>query len=418
MSEVCIKAARVCGTIAAPPSKSAAHRALIAAALSGQSRIRGIIPSKDMQATLRCLTALGCSFEQDGDTVVFGGRVHDPLDVADCGESGSTVRFFVPIFAALGVPVTFIGAGRLPERPMTTYETCLPPHGVVLTKPMRAGGILHIEGKLRGGRYEVAGDISSQFITGLLFALPLCDEDSEIVLTSPLQSAGYVDMTIETLKAASIDVRATENGWYIRGGQTYRLTDHTVEGDWSQAAFLLTAGAVGGDVAVLGLRRDSAQGDKRIESILRDMGADIAWEGDNLCCRRSDLHAIEADVSDVPDLVPILSVAAAAAVGTTRLYNAARLRLKESDRLQTTAALITSLGGKVEEREDELHIVGTPLVGGTVDGANDHRIVMSVAVAALLTEGDVIVTDAQSIAKSWPSFFEDYQQIGGVVREL
>ncbi len=417
MSVVSVQTSSVCGTVAAPPSKSAAHRALIAAALTGHSRIDGIIPSDDMKATLRCLAALGKPSLSDGSVVTFtdGG---DGDTVADCGESGSTLRFFVPIFAALGKEVTFIGKGRLPSRPMTTYEECLPAHGVTMTKPDSEGGILHISGQLRGGRFEVAGDVSSQFITGLLFALPLLTEDSDIVLTAPLQSAGYVDMTIEVLKEAGIRVTTTDSGYHVDGNQVYTLHDHTVEGDWSQAAFLLTAGAVGGDVTVTNLRRDSVQGDKRIEQLLAKMGADIAWDGDALRCRKSPLSAIEADVSDIPDLVPILSVAAAAAKGRTRLFNAARLRLKESDRLATTAAMITALGGKAEEYDDELCITGSALVGGTVDGANDHRIVMSAAVASLLTTDAVTVTDAHSISKSWPSFFEDYTRIGGNIHEL
>lgn len=418
MATVKVKADEACGVIAAPPSKSAAHRALIAAALSGDSRICGIAPSEDMAATLRCLSALGAAFERDGDTVAFSAVRSAGAPIADCGESGSTLRFFVPIFAALGKTVTFIGRGRLPARPMTTYEECLPSHGVTLTRPSIDGGIVTVSGRLCGGRYEVAGDVSSQFITGLLFALPLCEEDSEIVLTTPLQSGDYVEMTLCTLREAGIVVSKTASGYAIKGGQAYHLHAHTVEGDWSQAAFLLVAGALGGDIAVTNLRRDSIQGDKRIEALLAVMGADIFWEGDALRCRRSSLHGIEADVADVPDLVPVLSVAAAAADGTSRWYNAARLRIKESDRLATTAALITALGGVCEERADELVITGAPLHGGTVCGANDHRIVMSGAVASLAADGEVTLTDAHSIAKSWPDFFEVFKKWGGTVYEF
>ncbi len=417
MSVVAVRAKAISGIVQAPPSKSAAHRALIAAALSGNSRVDGIVPSQDMDATLRCLKALGCIPRVDGLRVSFAENGAGEA-IADCGESGSTLRFFVPIFAALGKEITFVGKGRLPLRPMTVYEECLPPHGVTMSRPACEGGIVHIKGRLCGGDYRVAGDVSSQFITGLLFALPLCEEDSRIVLTSPLQSAGYVDMTLAILHEAGIDVAKTADGYAVKGGQRYRLFDHTVEGDWSQAAFWLTAGAVGGELAVTGLRRDSLQGDKRIETLLSAMGADIQWENDVLVCRKAPLRAIEADVSDVPDLVPILSVAASAAEGTTRLYNAARLRLKESDRLQTTAALINALGGVAEEREDELLVTGTAFRGGKVDGANDHRIVMSAAVAALRCENEVTITDAHSVRKSWPTFFEEYMQIGGTVHEL
>ncbi len=408
----------LCGTVKAPPSKSAAHRALIAAALSGESAIHGIVPSEDMEATLRVLYGLGVDYTREGDTVTFHGMRREHEGVVDCGESGSTLRFFVPIFAALGKTVTFCGRGRLPERPLTTYEQCLPLHGVPLTKPSSAGAIVTASGKLRGGRFEVAGDVSSQFITGLLFALPLLSEDSEIVLTSPLQSAGYVDMTLEILALAGVTIARTADGFLIPRNQHYRLFEHTVEGDWSQAAFLLTAGAIGGDVTVTGLRADSVQGDKEIVKILCDMGADIVWEKDGLRARKSELRARETDVSNIPDLVPILSVAASCADGTSRLFNAARLRIKESDRLATTAAMITALGGKITEYEDTLLITGAPLTGGAVDGANDHRIVMSAAIAAATATGQVEITDAHSVCKSWPSFFEDYTVIGGAVNEF
>ncbi len=415
MSEVRVGAARLCAQAVAPPSKSAAHRALIAAALSGESCVRGILPSEDMEATLRCVEALGIAFEKHGTTVRFSGEACAPSATADCGESGSTLRFFIPIFAALGVNATFIGHGRLPSRPLTVYEQVLPAHGVQWAVPSADGGIVTVEGRLHGGCYEVAGDVSSQFITGLLMALPLCEEDSEVVLTSPLQSVGYVEMTLDILKEAGVTVTKTADGYAVPGGQAYHLHDHTVEGDWSQAAFLLTAGALSGEVCVKGLRRDSIQGDRRIERLLNDMGAAIRWDGDILRCRRAPLHAVEADVSDIPDLVPILSVAASVASGETRWYNAARLRLKESDRLRTTAAMLEALGVTVTEEEDTLRIVGGTLHGGRVDGANDHRIVMAAAVAALAADGEVVITDRDSVCKSWPSFFEEYRAMGGVV---
>ncbi len=418
MASVKVKAAAAHGVFAAPPSKSAAHRALIAAALSGDSRIRGISQSEDMLATLACLTALGAVYDRQGDTVIFCAERGAGAAVADCGESGSTLRFFVPIFAAMGKSVTFVGRGRMPQRPMTVYEECLPSHGVTLSRPSIDGGIVTVSGKLRGGRYEVAGDVSSQFITGLLFALPLCEEDSEIVLTTPLQSGDYVTLTIDILQQAGIAVEKTADGFAVKGGQHYRLQEHTVEGDWSQAAFLLAAGALGGDITVTNLRLDSKQGDKRIVSLLADMGADIVCEGETVRCRKSALAGIEADVADVPDLVPILSVTAAAAQGSSRWHNAARLRMKESDRLSSTAGLLRALGGCCEEQADALVIDGVPLHGGTVCGENDHRIVMSGAVASLLIDGEVILTDAHSVAKSWPDFFETYKAWGGTVNEF
>ncbi len=417
MSIVSIETSAVYGTVAAPPSKSVAHRALIAAALTGNSRIEGISPSDDIKATLRCLEALGKPAIIDGERVTFtnNGNSHT---IADCGESGSTLRFFIPIFASLGKEVTFIGKGRLPSRPLTTYEECLPLHNVKMTKTDINGCITHISGKLSGGRFDVAGNVSSQFITGLLFALPLLNEDSEIVLSTPLESVGYVELTLEVLKRAGISIQKTANGYYIKGGQQYKLFDYTVEGDWSQAAFLLTAGAIGGDVTVTNLRQDSAQGDKKIEELLCQMGADISWTNEGIRSKKSHLKAIDIDVSNIPDLLPILSVAAASANGKTRLYNAARLRLKESDRLASTCSMIKALGGTCQESNDELCITGSALLGGTVEGANDHRIVMSATVASLLTNNPLTITDAHSINKSWPTFFNDYKLIGGKIYEF
>ncbi len=417
MKTAAVSCLRAEGVLFTPPSKSAAHRALIAAALSGQSEICGVIDSEDMQATLRCLQALGLPAQISGDVARFVG-CGEGSDVADCAESGSTLRFFIPLFAALGREVTFCGSGRLPQRPLTVYEECLPPHGVSLTRPAEDGVICRVSGRLRGGRFEVAGDVSSQFITGLLMALPLCEEDSEIVLTSPLQSRGYIDMTLSVLSAAGIEVTVTDDGYRVRGQQRYVLAQHTVEGDWSQAAFLLAAGALGGDVTVANVKPDSTQGDRRIEAILREMGVTLTWTDGGLRAQQSALRAVDVDVADIPDLVPILAVTACAATGTTRLYNAARVRLKESDRLATSAALIRALGGCVEEKVDELWITGCPLHGGAVDGANDHRIVMSAAVASLLTEESVTVTHATSVNKSWPTFFDTFTKWGGTVHEL
>lgn len=417
MSYVSVETSTVCGTLSAPPSKSIAHRALIAAALSGNSQVKGILPSDDMKATLSCLEALGFPSTINGDTVTFSKKTFGKT-IADCGESGSTLRFMVPIFASLGKEVTFIGKGRLPSRPLDDYEQCLPLHSVTMKKPNISGGITHISGNLSGGKFYIKGDISSQFITGLLFALPLLKEDSEIILTSPLQSVYYVDLTLDILNKSGIKIDKTENGFFIKGGQNYSLYDYTVEGDWSQAAFLLTAGAIGGDVTVTNLHRDSLQGDKQIVDLLIKMGADISWSANAIRAKKSNLSATDIDVSNIPDLLPILAVAATAAKGTTRLFGAKRLRLKESDRLATTAAFINALGGKADEYADELCITGTPLTQGIVNGANDHRIVMSATVASLLTNGKVTITDANSINKSWPNFFDDFKLIGGKIYEL
>lgn len=405
------------GTLTPPPSKSAAHRAMICAALAGGGTMTGYQPSADMRATLSALSALGVEARQAGDRLDFTRATAAAAPVVDCLESGSTLRFLIPVFAALGIPATFVGRGRLPQRPLGVYLDLLPAHGVACTS---TGGLpLHISGRLLPGEYALPGDVSSQFISGLLFALPLCDGDSHIRLTTPLESAGYVEMTIRALVHAGIRVEAMENGWHVPGNQSYGCADVQVESDWSQAAFLLAAGALGGEVTLTGLDTASAQGDREALALFRRFGADIVMENGAITCRRAPLHGIDIDARQIPDLVPVLAVTAAGAQGVTRITGAARLRLKESDRLEATCRCLRLLGADVEEQPDGLLIRGgKPLHGGRVPGCNDHRMVMSMAVAALLCSAPVEVDDAESVDKSWPAFFTDYQAIGGNVHVI
>lgn len=420
MSLAVISPSVIRGTLTPPPSKSAAHRLLIAAALAGEGRVRGLSLSADMEATLRAVRGLGVSVRLDGDAACFApappSSSPSPLPV-DCGESGSTLRFLIPLYAARGIPAVFTGHGRLPERPLGVYADCLPPHGVTLSA---ASGLpLTVTGRLTGGDFALPGDVSSQFITGLLFALPLCREDSRIRLTTPLESAGYVDMTLQVLRQAGIRVEPLEDGWFIPGSQTYRPLDTAVESDWSQAAFLLAAGALGGEVTLTGLNPASAQGDQEALSLFRRFGAAVEEAPGRIVCRKAPLHGIDIDAAQIPDLVPVLAVTAALADGVTHITGAARLRLKESDRLAAVADGIRRLGGRVEESPDSLTITGVSrLAGGRAEGYNDHRIVMALSMAALGCEAPVTVTDAQSVAKSWPAFFEDYRAIGGTAHVI
>ena len=403
------------GTLTPPPSKSAAHRTLICAALAGGGTVAGYQPSADMRATVSALSALGLSASREELRLTLS-KTAEPLTAptVDCIESGSTLRFLIPVFAALGIPATFIGQGRLPQRPIGVYTDLLPDHGVTCET---SGGLpLRISGKLRPGTFSLPGDVSSQFISGLLFALPLCEEDSDIHLTSPLESAGYVEMTLRCLKDAGIQIVPFENGWHVPGHQMYARTSFQVESDWSQAAFLLAAGALGGHVALTGLDTRSSQGDREALALFRRFGADIREENGTIHCRKAPLHGIDIDARQIPDLVPILAVTAAGAQGLTRITGAARLRLKESDRLAAVCRCLQLLGGDVEEQPDGLLIRGgKPLHGNRVPGCNDHRMVMSMSVAALLCDTPLEVDDAQSVEKSWPAFFKDYQRIGGNV---
>ena len=394
MSRVILENSNLCGTVTMPPSKSAAHRALACSFLAGGSSVEPIIASKDMRAMQQAISAL-----QNGS------------DTVDCIESGNTLRFMLPVAAALGRNVTFIGSGRLPERPIGDYLRLFPEHGV---KCVSDGKLpVTIEGKLTGGRYEIAGNISSQYITGLLLALPILDEDSEIVLTTKLESKPYVDLTIKVLSDFGVAVEETEYGYFVKGKQKYIQRDYVVESDWSQAAFFLAAGAIGGDVTLKGLRADSAQGDKEIVDIIRRFGADIEINENGIRCRKSALHGTEIDVTDIPDTVPAIAVTAAFAEGKTVITGAERLRYKESDRIESVVTNLKKMGVQVEETRDGMNITGSAVHGAQLDGYNDHRIVMAFSIAALFASDETEITQADSVNKTYPAFFEDYNKLGG-----
>ena len=399
--DIRIEPSQLRGTVDIPASKSCAHRALISAALAeGISVISGVSMSKDIEATIGAMTALGAEFSVDGTTVTVTG-ISSRMDkaVIDCNESGSTLRFVIPIAAALGTDSRFIGRGRLPQRPIDIYTRELGKNGVkFLTETMP----YDITGTLKGGIFEIEGNVSSQFVTGLLFALPLLEGNSEIRLTSHLESRPYVDITIDILRRFGITVESSENGFRIVGGQKYKPYDYRVEGDYSQAAFFYVANALGSEVNIANLVPDSVQGDRKILEIL------------NETCYNGSIGCYRADCSDIPDLVPILAVLGAFGSGESVIYNAQRLRIKESDRLVTTAAMLNELGGDVAVTEDGLIIRPTGRMhGGTIDSAGDHRIVMAAAIAATKTDGAVIIRGAEAAEKSYPDFFKDYIHLGG-----
>ena len=408
------------GTITAPPSKSDVHRAIICAALSkGKSVISPVALSNDIKATIGCVEALGAKASIENNVLTIDGTdmFKNKTALLDCGESGSTLRFFIPVAAAGGVNATFVGSGRLPQRPIGIFTDALPKAGV----NCKTGGGLpfEISGQLQSGRFEIPGNVSSQFITGLLFALPLLEGDSDIVLTSPIESVGYINMTIYTMSKFGVKIETTDYGWYIKGSQSYTPSDYTTDGDWSQAAFFMVSGAIGESVTVNGVNRDSAQGDKKIAEILAQFGAEVIQTDTSVTVKSKKMHSIKIDASQIPDLVPVLAVCATFAEGTTKIINAERLRIKECDRLKASADLINALGGRVKELADGLEITGVDkLNGGTVDGCNDHRIVMSAGVCAANAEDDIESTFAFSINKSYPDFYIDYNSIGGKANVL
>lgn len=383
------------GTVTAPPSKSAAHRALICSFLAGGGSVSPIINSKDMQATTGVIDAL-----KRGDSTL------------NCIESGSTLRFMIPVAASLGKNVTFTGEGRLPERPVGEYLEILPKHNV----KVESNGFLplSISGKLTNGTYEAAGDVSSQYITGLLLALANVDGDSAVILTTKLQSKPYVDMTVKVMADYGVYVKETEFGYLIHGNQQFKKLDYTVEGDWSQAAFFLVAGAIGGNITVNGLDMNSTQGDKEIVNVIRNFGGNITVDDNEIRCFGGELKGTEIDASDIPDLVPIIAVLAAFAKGKTVIKGAERLRYKESDRIESVVQNLKLLGAQVQETTDGMIINGgKKLNSAKLKGFNDHRIVMAFSVAGLYIDGTVEIDDAESINKSYPSFFEDYNRLGG-----
>lgn len=405
-----------------PSSKSEAHRMLIAAAFANKnSNIVIYDAGDDIDATERCLNALGANIthqkEPIGDAVNYRVvPITTPISGAtlDCGESGSTLRFLAPVVGAMGVSATFLRRGRLASRPMEPLASELARHGVTLTE--NADGSLGVSGKLTPGAYQMAANVSSQFITGLLFALSLLNEPSELTLTGNIESAPYIDMTVAVLSYFGAEPKRSADGrrFDIGGIQKNPLVGCALmrpEGDFSGAAFPLAAGAIGHHpVAVSPLNFSSSkQGDRAILDLLRRFGAKIDYDLHEglVTVFPTPLRGISIDAKQIPDLVPILAVLAAVATGTTVITGAARLRLKESDRIATTAAMLRALGGTVTETEDGLVIEGGHrLTGGTVDGAGDHRIVMSAAIAALVAEGDVTITGIEAVAKSYPHFFD------------
>ena len=380
------------GVVTPPSSKSQTHRAVLALMLAqGEGKLSNLAVSEDIQATQDCVAALksGQPAQADG------------LPLLDCGESGSTLRFLIPVALAVRGGGHFTGRGRLMERPQGPYIRLFEEKGILWNQE---GTCLTVAGQLEPGVYALPGNVSSQFITGLLYALPLLPGDSRIVLTTPLESRGYVDMTLDMLRRFDIKVEEQEDGFLVPGNQTYQARDLTLEADWSGAAFWYAANFLGAQVDIQGLNPDSVQGDRQIGTLYWK----LARPGD-----------VDIDLSQCPDLAPPLAAMAAVRKGTTRFVHAGRLRMKESDRLETIARTLNALGAKAQVGEDTLTLEGVDhLEGGTVDGCNDHRIAMMAAVAAVACKEPVTILGAECVKKSYPRFWEDYTALGGEIHGL
>lgn len=411
------------GAVTPPPSKSQAHRLLICAAL-GTAPVSVACSSvnDDILATMHSLNALGANIEyRNGVFNVIPVSLQKGATL-DCGESGSTLRFLVPVAAVLGAEATFVGRGKLPMRPMGCLCDALQEHGIAFMRHTPGLELpVTCSGTLNGGKYTLPGNISSQYLTGLLFALPLAPADSEIEIVGGLTSASYIGMTIDALQQAGISVERYGDCYKIKSGQEYRLTgDIAVEGDWSSAAFWIVAGVVGkSPVKVCGMNPSSLQGDRRIIDHLRSMGAYIEITPDAIVAMPSQLFGAEIDCMDTPDLLPILSVAAAAARGETLFTNVGRLRFKESDRLAAMKSVLASFGIASVVGEDTFTVTGGKAEAmRPVDTFGDHRIAMSAAILSTIADGVTCIEGAECVAKSYPSFFEDFAALGGKVSDI
>ena len=409
--------AHIGGTVSAPPSKSMAHRAVLCSALAkGISHIENLEFSKDISATLAAAGQL-CARVESGpaDALVEGlGHFRPVFGPVDCCESGSTLRFLIPLASLTGQSITFVGRGRLMERPQSVYETLYREQNLHFEQ---ANGQLTVAGSLRSGEYTLAGNVSSQFISGLLFALPLLAGDSTLHLIPPVESRSYIEMTRAAQAAFGVTSHWLDDTTLcIPGGQQYHPRDYIVEGDYSQAAFLAVLGAVQGGITLTGLAAETLQGDAAILDILRRCGAKFTRTEAGLVFEQAPLHGVDIDLADCPDLGPVLMVLGLLCEGTTVIRNAERLRIKESDRIAAMEAELRACGGvlsseggtiTVQGCKPRLHAPEAPL-----SGHNDHRVVMSLTVLALAADIPLAINEAEAVQKSWPHFFDALKPLG------
>lgn len=442
--KVTILPGRITGEISAIPSKSHLHRLLIYAAFANNDTLISCrdTEAEDIFATIECLSALGAVIGRNEDGFAVTPIERDSLKAASdktfafpCGESGSTLRFMLPIVCALGIRGAFEMKGRLPERPLAPLDAQLHNHGIRLWRDKPS--VLNCEGQLQHGNdYNIPGDISSQFISGLLMGLSLLKKPSRLTVSGTTESAGYIELTLETAEAfgkkpevsksyydnelnTCFDTRG--NTVYIVGGEgDFKSPGYVeTEGDWSNGAFWLCAGAMPrGNIRLTGLRKDSIQGDREIYLILSKMGAGISWENEGIRVKEDKRHSMEIDCTQIPDLVPVLAAVACVGSGLTTFQNASRLRIKESDRLTATAKTLSALGANICETSDKLMVEGVPILrGGTVDAHGDHRIAMMAAIASAACTQLITVTGAQAVNKSYPNFWKDLALLGKKVIE-
>ena len=426
MADLKIYPSKLKGEVKIPPSKSMAHRAIICAALSdGLCIIENIDYSDDIIATIDAMNSLGAKIVKHKDYIeVIGAYGSDEkakeTRIIDCNESGSTLRFLVPISLLFEGRSKFIGRGNLGKRPLTTYYNIFEKQGIEYS--YEEGNLnLVIDGELKAGTFEVEGNVSSQFITGLLFTLPLLNEDSKIIITTEMESKGYIDLTLRAMSDFGVEIiNNNYREFIIKGNQKYKARNYRVEGDYSQAAFFLCADSLGNDVLCKDLDLNSLQGDKEVIDILERMNVvfnanDIGVKGTT----NGELSSTVIDGSQCPDIIPVLTSVAALTKGTTEIINAGRLRIKECDRLAAVTSELNKLGAKIIEKEEGLVVTGVEKLQGGVEvwSHKDHRIAMTLAIASTRCEEPIVIKDYECIAKSYPNFFDDFKALGGNVHE-
>lgn len=409
------------GSVSVPPSKSMAHRAIICASLArGKSTITNIEYSQDIKATISAMKALGTMIFEYDDYLEIDGTttfLKNQCEI-DCCESGSTLRFMVPISIVCEANIHFFGEGRLGKRPLDVYYDIFEKQGISYLYKENCLD-LYVRGRLHGGEFEIPGNVSSQFISGLLFALPLMDEGSVIKITSPLESKGYIDLTLQMLNQYGIQIINHDyQELIIPGNQHYYPHNYRVEADFSQAAFYLVAGAFHNDVILKDLNLESYQGDKEAIAILERMGCELIKKEDGYQMISQQLVSTTIDGSQCPDIIPVIALACALTKGTSKIEHIGRLRIKECDRLHATVEVIQQLGGQAQEFDDSMIIEGVEqLRGGCVSSYNDHRMAMMEAIASTVCQDKVIIDKKDCVKKSYPSFWEHFQMLGGIFDE-
>ncbi|MTI47370.1 MAG: 3-phosphoshikimate 1-carboxyvinyltransferase [Firmicutes bacterium] len=429
MARVRIVPSKLKGEIKAPPSKSITHRAIICGGIAdGVSNIDNVVFSEDIIATLNGMKSFGANDItkaythtniRDNLTIKGNGKLEVIENTINCSESGSTLRFLIPLGALCDKEITYTGRGKLIERPLEQYYKIFNEQNIEYSNQNNKLPLI-VKGRLNPGDFKLKGDISSQFITGLMLALPLLEGDSRILLTTELESKGYVDLTMDILKRFSIEIENNDyNEFYIKGNQKYQSNSIRVEGDFSQAAFWLVAGLLGKNIKCRDIHKDSLQGDKAILNIIKSMKGNINIKNDYIQTKESLTKGATVDASQCPDLVPVVAALGAVSRGTTTIINAERLRIKESDRLKAIATELNKLGADIKETKDGLRIEGKDrLNGGEVDSWNDHRIAMALGIISIKCSKEVIINNSDVVKKSYPHFWDDFQKLKGNIKYI